>query len=271
MAMYERIIYELQKASCSSIMISPTTATLPSDMNTIQTRGLFDGLIFLGILDKGVREQIAQIDLPKVYVDIYDQTHKSDSVITENIYSSYELTNYLIQQGHTDIGFVGTVGSTTSISDRYLGYLRRMLEEGISPKNEWRIPDRSDEGIAIPLLLPEKLPTAFVCNCDATAFKLVQALKERGICVPEDVSVTGFDDSIYAQLCSPSLTTVAVDTDAIARLAAKRMIKHMNEPQKKSGEVYRIPGKIIYRDSVCKINGSSDKPEQSGEGGKNLE
>ena len=98
MAMYERIIYELQRASCSSIMISPTTATLPSDMNTIQTRGLFDGLIFLGILDKGVREQIAQIDLPKVYVDIYDRTHKSDSVITENIYSSYELTNYLIQQ-----------------------------------------------------------------------------------------------------------------------------------------------------------------------------
>ena len=222
MAMYERIIYELQKASCSSIMISPTTATLPSDMNTIQTRGLFDGLIFLGILDKGVREQIAQIDLPKVYVDIYDRTHKSDSVITENIYSSYELTNYLIQQGHTDIGFVGTVGSTTSISDRYLGYLRRMLEEGISPKNEWRIPDRSEEGIAIPLLLPEKLPTAFVCNCDATAFKLVQTLKERGIRVPEDISVTGFDDSIYAQLCSPPLTTVAVDTDAIARLAAKR-------------------------------------------------
>ena len=235
--------------------ISPTTATLPSDMNTIQTRGLFDGLIFLGILDKGVREQIAQIDLPKVYVDIYDQTHKSDSVITENIYSSYELTNYLIQQGHTDIGFVGTVGSTTSISDRYLGYLRRMLEEGISPKNEWRIPDRSEEGIAIPLLLPEKLPTAFVCNCDATAFKLVQTLKERGIRVPEDISVTGFDDSIYAQLCSPPLTTVAVDTDAIARLAAKRMIKHMNEPQKKGGEVFRIPGKIIYRDSVCKING----------------
>ena len=61
-------------------------------------------------------------------------------------------------------------------------------------------------------------------------------IKERGICVPEDVSVTGFDDSIYAQLCSPPLTTVAVDTDAIARLAAKRMIKHMNEPQKKSGE-----------------------------------
>ena len=57
MAMYERIIYELQRASCSSIMISPTTATLPSDMNTIQTRGLFDGLIFLGILASGGRHE----------------------------------------------------------------------------------------------------------------------------------------------------------------------------------------------------------------------
>ena len=57
--------------------------------------------------------------------------------------------------------------------------------------------------------------------------------------------MTGFDDSIYAQLCSPSLTTVAVDTDAIARLAAKRMIKHMNEPQKKSGEVYAFPERLF--------------------------
>ena len=65
--------------------------------------------------------------------------------------------------------------------------------------------------MAIELSLPEDLPTAFVCNCDETAFRLVRTLKERGIRVPEDVSVTGFDDSIYAQLCSPPLTTVSVD------------------------------------------------------------
>ena len=252
MAMYERIIYELQRASCSSIMISPTTATLPSDMNTIQTRGLFDGLIFLGILDKGVREQIAQIDLPKVYVDIYDRTHKSDSVITENIYSSYELTNYLIQQGHTDIGFVGTVGSTTSISDRYLGYLRRMLEEGISPKNEWRIPDRSEEGIAIPLLLPEKLPTAFVCNCDATAFKLVQTLKERGIRVPEDISVVGFDNYLYPGLSDIRITTYEVDMGEMARRAIHNMIKKITSDNFKGG-VTVVEGRLVLKDSVSHV------------------
>ena len=252
MAMYERIIYELQKASCSSIMISPTTATLPSDMNTIQTRGLFDGLIFLGILDKGVREQIAQIDLPKVYVDIYDQTHKSDSVITENIYSSYELTNYLIQQGHTDIGFVGTVGSTTSISDRYLGYLRRMLEEGISPKNEWRIPDRSEEGIAIPLLLPEKLPTAFVCNCDLAASYLIRKLENEGYRIPEDVSVVGFDNFLYPGLCDIGITTYEVDISEMARRAIHKIVRKIANENYTAG-VFIVDGHVVFKDSVARI------------------
>ena len=252
MAMYERIIYELQRASCSSIMISPTTATLPSDMNTIQTRGLFDGLIFLGILDKGVREQIAQIDLPKVYVDIYDRTHKSDSVITENIYSSYELTNYLIQQGHTDIGFVGTVGSTTSISDRYLGYLRRMLEEGISPKNEWRIPDRSDEGIAIPLLLPEKLPTAFVCNCDLAASYLIRKLENEGYRVPEDVSVVGFDNFLYPGLCDIGITTYEVDISEMARRAIHKIVRKIANENYTAG-VFIVDGHVVFKDSVARI------------------
>lgn len=250
MAMYEKIINELQKSSCTSMMISPKRNSLAVDLRTIKSSGIFDGLIFLGILDREVRKQMDAIDLPKVYVDVYDETHKSDSVVTENIYSCYEITNYLIQQGHTEIGFVGTVGSTTSITDRYLGYLRGMLEHDITPESIWNIPDRNEEGVAISLELPEEMPTAFVCNCDETAFLLVKELTEKGYRVPEDISVVGFDDSIYAQVCSPPLTTVAVDIEEIGRIAARCMIKHMNNPIEKGGGVFRIPGKIIYRNSV---------------------
>lgn len=253
MAMYEQIIIELRKSSCSSIMISPNRNSLQGDLQTIKSTGIFDGLVFLGILEREVRSQMDAINLPKIYVDIYDETHKSDSVVTENIYSSYEITNYLIQQGHKKIGFVGTVGSTTSITDRYLGYLRRMLEQGITPQPLWNIPDRNQEGIAIPLKLPEEMPTAFVCNCDETAFQLVRELKAKGFRVPEDISIAGFDNSIYAQLCSPPLTTVAVDIEEIGRIAAKRMIKYMENPNKRGGEVFRIPGKIIYRDSIKEL------------------
>lgn len=253
MAMYEQIINELRKSSCSSMMLTPNRSSLAGELQMIKSTGIFDGLIFLGILEREVRIRMDAIDLPKVYVDVYDKTHKSDSVVTENIYSSYEITSYLIQQGHTEIGFVGTVGATTSITDRYLGFLRKMLEQGIPVRDTWVIPDRDKDGGAIPLLLPEELPTAFVCNCDETAFRLVKELKTRGLCIPEDISVAGFDNSIHAQLCNPSLTTVAVNIEGIGRTAAKRMIKYINNSIKKGGEVFRIPGRIIFRDSVQKV------------------
>ena len=214
-----------------------------------------DGLILMGELDETYLKRLKQMNIPMIYMDFYDLSMETDSVSMDNISAEYKMTEYLIELGHKKIAYVGSINATTSIMDRYLGYRRALHHYNILYREDYLIEDRGEDRLFKELALPEDMPTAFVCNCDATAFKLVQALKERGICVPEDVSVTGFDDSIYAQLCSPSLTTVAVDTDAIARLAAKRMIKHMNEPQKKRGEVYRIPGKIIYRDSVCKING----------------
>lgn len=259
MAMYEKIISELQKASCTSMMISPNRHSLAGDLQTIKSSGIFDGLIFLGILDWEVKKQLDAVNLPKIYVDVYDETHKSDSVVTENIYSCYEITNYLIHQGHTEIGFVGTVGATTSITDRYLGYVRSMLENNITPQDVWNIPDRSQEGEAIPLELPKEMPTAFVCNCDETAFQLVKELTAKGYHIPEDISVAGFDNSIYAQICSPPLTTVAVDIEEIGKLAARRMIKHMSNPAKKGGGVFRVPGNIIYRESVRNIKREEQK------------
>lgn len=259
MAMYEKIISELQKASCTSMMISPNRHSLAGDLQTIKSSGIFDGLIFLGILDWEVKKQLDAVNLPKIYVDVYDETHKSDSVVTENIYSCYEITNYLIHQGHTEIGFVGTVGATTSITDRYLGYVRSMLENNITPQDVWNIPDRSQEGEAIPLELPKEMPTAFVCNCDETAFQLVKELTAKGYHIPEDISVAGFDNSIYAQVCSPPLTTVAVDIEEIGKLAARRMIKHMSNPAKKGGGVFRVPGNIIYRESVRNIKREEQK------------
>lgn len=254
MGMYENIINELRKTSCSSIMITPNRESLESDLETIEKNGIFDGLILLGIIDKVVRDKVDSIDLPKVYVDIYDERHKSDSVVTENIYSTYEMTNYLMQNGHKNIGFVGTIGATTSITDRYLGYSRSLIEQGIYPREEWTIPDRNENGGAIELVLPENMPTAFVCNCDETAFRLVKVLKQRGLQVPQDVSIVGFDNDIYAELCEPQLTTIAVNIEEIGRVTARRMIRYMERPNHIGGTVHRIPGRNIFRSSVRNLN-----------------
>jgi len=255
MEMYEKIVSELRKASCSSIMFTPANDTVDKDLETITKQELVDGIVLLGILDSSVREKVDAIPLPKIYVDIYDKSSRSDSVVSENIYSTYELTEYLLQMGHKEIGFVGTIGATTSITDRYLGYQRAMLEKRLTIRNEWLILDRSiDEGEAIDLKLPENMPTAFVCNCDETAFRLVRLLESKGYQVPEDVSIVSFDNDIYAKLCEPKLTTVAVNMEEIGKVAAKRMISHIKDPKKKAGEVYRVAGKNVFRDSVKKLN-----------------
>lgn len=253
MRMYDKIVCELRKFSCTTIMITLDDASTVKELETVEEQGMFDGIILLGILGNQVQEKIKSISLPKVYVDIYDREHKSDSVISENIYSMYEITRYVVKNGHRNIGFVGTVGVTTSISDRYLGYVRALLESGYPIKQEWMLADRNEDGEAVKLQLPEHMPTAFICNCDETAYRLTKVLKESGYQIPDDISVVGFDDDIYAELCEPKLTTVAVNADEIGRMAVKRIMKRMDNPNRKGGEVFRIPGKAVFRKSVKAI------------------
>lgn len=253
MKMYEKILSELRAVSCTCVMITPHIQTLDSDLKIIEQERLFDGIILLGILGDEIRKRIEKIDIPKVYVDVYDETNNYDSVVMESIYSTYEITKYLISMGHRKIGFVGTIGVTTSITDRYLGYARALIEEHIEIKNEWLIDDRNKNGDSIELVLPKKLPTAFVSNCDETAMILVKTLSERGLRVPEDISIASYDNDIFAELCVPNLTTVAVDFKNIGKVTAEKMIQSMESPSKNSSKVHRIPGKIIFRDSVNKI------------------
>ena len=83
----------------------------------------------------------------------------------------------------------------------------------------------------------------------------VRALKLRNLSVPDDVSVAGFDDDIYAKLCEPALTTVAVDMEEVGRVAVGSIVRCMETAGAGNGEVYRIPGKMVIRDSVREMRG----------------
>ena len=117
------------------------------------------------------------------------------------------MTEHLISTGRRNIGFVGSVLSTSSIMDRYLGYVKAMLRAGLPIRDDWRLEDRDDQGKFMPFSLPHEMPDAFVCNCDAVAYNLVETLKRNGYRVPQDVAVTGYDDYRYSTLCSPQLTS----------------------------------------------------------------
>ena len=116
--------------------------------------------------------------------------------------------------------------------------------------------DRDKKGkIYDEIEMPKEMPTAFVCNCDLVAYRLIRQLEAQGLRVPEDVSVVGFDDYIYSVLSTPQLTTFRVDIEKMAAVCVDSMIGKLNNPAYQMGR-HIISGNIIKRDSVteCKIN-----------------
>jgi LacI family transcriptional regulator len=217
-----------------------------------------DGLLILGQISNDYINLLNSIEIPTVYIDFYNEDAEADTVITDNFYGVYEMTNYLIKNGHKEIGFVGNIYSTSSIQDRFLGFYKSLLEHKLPLNQAYVINDRDDRGKYIDLELPEKLPTAFVCNCDQIAYNLINKLNSLGYRVPENCSVVGFDNDIYAQIAEPKLTTVEVDIEEMSRTAVKLIIAKLKSKQKKWEQV-SVKGKIVYRNSVMQLTESRAK------------
>ncbi len=207
-----------------------------------------DGLILLGQPSKEYYRMISGAGTPIVFLDFYDEQGSADAVVGDNTYGCYRLTSHLIKNGHRDIGFVGNARATSSIMDRFLGYYRAMLLHDLPLERAWIISDRDGRNNLIPLKLPEKLPTAFVCNCDVVASRLISALRQRGLRVPEDVSVTGFDDFTDAAPTDVPLSTFHVDTDGMIELAVKAVTERCSGSRKPFGRMV-VGGQPVYRRS----------------------
>lgn len=210
-----------------------------------------DGLILLGQMDEGyIKKMVQQTNLPIFFLDTYMPSIEIDTVISDGYYGTYQLTNYLIEQGHRKIGFVGSVDVTSSIADRYWGYRRSLRENKIQFKPEWEISDRDDNGKSFDKIpfSPEECD-AYVCNSDYTAYILMRNIEEAGYRVPDDFSVVGFDDFLPMGMDGQYITSYEVDMENMARLCVEsliRKIKHM----KYTAGIQIITGRVVKKRTV---------------------
>lgn len=216
-----------------------------------------DGIIVIGkMLDDYLQHLNTEAGIPVIYLDYYNGREVSDSVISNSYYGTYELTYYLYRMGHRRIAYVGTLLATESITDRYFGYRKALLELGLEQKREWVLDDRHIETDKIDtvnmLQLPKDMPTAFVCNCDLTASLLIKKLKENGYRVPEDISVVGFDNYLYPGLSDIQITTYEVDLEEMAKKTVHNMISKISNDNYKPG-IHIVEGHLVLKESVAKI------------------
>ncbi|MDD7388325.1 MAG: LacI family DNA-binding transcriptional regulator [Lachnospiraceae bacterium] len=260
MEIYKQVAQAALKQEClTALEVVVTEAEQKLHASTLFQSMEIDGLLIIGEMQADyIRKLYKDVTVPIVCVDFYDMNLDMDMdyIITDGYHGMELVTQELIRAGHRDIGFVGTPRATNSIMDRYMGYCKALQLNGIAERADRVYDDREESGYTsiTGVNLPEDLPTAFVCNCDRTAAVLIRKLEERGIRVPEDVSVGGFDHYCDKLPENMELLTYESDMKAMAQISVNTLLKRI-EGKKKPEGVRTVQGRVIKGNTVRKLNG----------------
>jgi len=198
-----------------------------------------------------------KVGKPVVFVDCGIGDY--DNVGIEDYEGGRRITEFMLKQGHQKIAFLCDRKSPVSSNlERYQGYLDALEANGIRSGNKdyYYLPNEKNlrretlREFARRVRL-EGYTAAFVVS-DMMANEAVHVFIEEGLKVPDDISVAGFDDNIYAKLCEPQLTTIRQSVSEKGRQAVKLLMQRIQNEEVLVNS-YRLPVELIVRDSVKNI------------------
>jgi LacI family transcriptional regulator len=212
------------------------------------------GLIYASILTRPVRPLPDFRRTRTVLLNCSVPDHAVASVTPGELLGGYVATMHLIRAGHRRIAHIHGQSWTDPARDRIRGYRRALAEHDIlydpallRPGN-WEPPTGYEHTMTL-MDLPEP-PTAIFAASDMMAVGVYDALKERGLRIPEDVSVVGYDDREIAQFMRPPLTTVVLPHTAMGLQAAETLIEGQLLPAGRQPQI-KVECPLVDRDSVA--------------------
>jgi LacI family transcriptional regulator len=216
-------------------------------------KGLSDGLLLVVPLVTGeYLEALREQQFPYVLIDQTDPANQSSIVDSTNWQGAYEVTQYLIGLGHKRIGFITGLMTLTSAVDRLEGYKAALLDHHLAYDPALIVPgDFLQPGgfsACNRLLDLAQRPTAIFASNDLSAFGAMEAARDRGLDIPGDISIVGFDDMPQASLVYPQLTTVRQPLDQMGRVAARMLIDEIEHPRCTPRRV-TLSTSLVIRDS----------------------
>lgn len=214
-----------------------------------------DGAILMDVsVDDQDMVQLAG-EYPLVQCCEYCPSDEISHVSIDNFSAAREAVSRLAALGHTRIGYIGAKNSFISTALRYQGYHSALEELSIGLRPDYEEFAGRDysfstgvEAAGRLLDRPER-PTALFCVSDVLALGALQAARERGLRIPEDLSVVGFDDVEYASMFQPRLTTLRQPCYRMGAVAASLLLRQMQgEP---GGQAMFLPHEWVSRDSTA--------------------
>ena len=216
------------------VLISATgydAAVEQTDLDLVRKR-LADGVIVLNstLSAEAIRAFSAQY--PLVQCNEYTDTETTPYISIDNFAAGYEATTYLLSQGRRRVAFLGTSEQNISAHLRFEGYVKALRDYGIVP--EEKLVFNSNYGYrhttaVMHEFLEKKIDfDGLFAISDTMAAAALNTMKHAGICVPQDVSLVGFDDTEIAYMTDPPLTTIAQPRSELGREALLMLLKRMN-------------------------------------------
>jgi len=200
---------------------------------------------------------LLQSNVKIVLVDRLIEGVDCDAVLVDNEKGSYTAVKYLISKGYKKIAIIDGFIDRTTGKERLNGYLKALSEAGISKNDDFiKIRDfkkRSGIVLANELFENKNKPEAiFVANLDLT-LGVILAIKNLRLKIPDDIAIIGFDDSDWAQILEPPLTTISQPVYDLGSTAAETLIRNIeNDNAKREKLVVTLNTKLIERGSVKK-------------------
>ena len=210
---------------------------------------------------------LAQLNVPMVLVNDQYPGEFVHSVMIANEEGSRAATDHLIELGHRRIAYVGDRSGYQTDTERLKGYKQALAEAGIEFVPELAVhgDGRPEDALATVggLLRIADPPTAVCCYNDMTALGAMRAIRARGLRVPEDVSVTGFDDLFFAEYLEPALTTVRQPMRRMGEMAMENLLKLMSGEE--SVAQVKVEAELIVRGSTGKVRTNPGLIRRGGE------
>ena len=218
-------------------------------------RGL-EGIVIACIdFYKPEAQELIRSSLPVVTIDhVFDGR---TSIVSDNVGGMRDLVQYVCSRGHRKVAYIHGLDSSTTRA-RVGSFYRTMEEFGVEVPEEYvREAAYRDtamtEQITYELLSLRDRPTCILCPDDFSALGCINAIRERGLKIPDDISVAGYDGITLSQVLEPKLTTIRQDTVAIGRTAAEELIRLVEHPKTALPDTIVVKGKLLPGYSIKKL------------------
>ena len=257
-----RGVEEIGRMFNYDILLSSSYGDLEVEMKfaNLFSQKQVEGIILISdIVNERLMYKLDQIKIPYVVINRFYTIDQAATVSINNKNATYKMTQYLIDEGHEKIGYVALRKDMDRTNETYKlkGYREAMQQNDLKAKIIYAegLDQEAAEDVIEDIIedIEDKRYTALFCTQDILAIHLMNELSDRGIRVPDDISICGFGGTELSEIIRPSLTTVKEPFYDIGAVAVRKLLKSVEAKQELKRDTVFLPVEIIKRNSVKTI------------------